>query len=248
MIADICHIAQGKDFDTVREKALLDSTAAEQLYRKYASPMYLLYFIHTCLGDDTSALITEQAGDWLTAPKSIAAAKAGLSAVLRQAHSLCMQYYTRKPRKKIKAELLKKAQLPFPMTDKLIAVLHLPIDIKSPLVLCFGLDISQQDTAKILSCSEARVAKRLKEAQSKLNMSPQEIRAVLDGVRPPESELSGIFDCLAVDAEEKGYRSKRRLNRWKRNLDRIVPYISLAILLLLLLVFLDVHFGWFTAA
>lgn len=230
------------------EKALPDHNAVEKLYKQQASSLFMLYFIHTSQSGETRALIKEQVGDWLTDARSYAAAKTGIPAALRQAHRLCMQYYRRKPRKKIKAERLKKIQQSFPITDDLISVLHLPLDVKSPVVLCFGLGFSSQEAAIILKCSEAWVTKRLNQAKARLNKSPEEIKAVLNNVRLPESKLDDIFDRIIVDASEKGYSGKRRLNRWKRNLDRIITYIAAVFLILLLFAFLAVHFGWFGTA
>ena len=62
----------------------------------------------------------------------------------------------------------------------------------------------------------------------------EEIRGAVWGIRPPEGSLPRAFDRLLLEREERGFAGKQRLIRWKRQLDRMIPWIALLILLFLL--------------
>lgn len=225
-----------------------DMDKLEALYLENADAIFLMAYIHTSLTQNTTAVIQDTMQNIAAHEKSYTLAMSGRQGLLYLLHDSCMEYQRKKPRKKVKADMLKKTSVPFEMSDLLIAILHLPYECKSSLVLCQGLGYSPAAAAGILRKSESSVSRHLAAAAARLETagSWNSVRQTLQSVRASLQTHQRIIDKVVVTVNEKGFEGKQRLKRFKRGMDDAIPYMALCILALCLFSFLAVHFGWFS--
>lgn len=211
---------------------------------KNADGLYLLAYVHTAIPQNAKALLLEILYELASNPSTLQACLDNENNIYIQAEKLCMQYYTRKLRKKLKPEQLRQIKTGFPLTDKLISLLRLPMSYKSALVLQLGLGLTISDCAAILKQSPAALEKKLALAKKQLAMSDAEIAETLKSVRKTDSYHRELLDKLALDASESGFLGKQRLRRFKIWLDSAVPFLAIAALLFVIFCVLAVQYGW----
>ena len=96
--------------------------------------------------------------------KTFRLALQGREGFFRAAYGGCMDYFLRKARKMPNAEELRKANVPFPLTDSLLSLLQLPYGSKAPLFFVLRLGLTEEEAGKLLDRSPAAVRHGLDKA------------------------------------------------------------------------------------
>lgn len=218
-----------------------DMKAVEKIYFENTNEMYKLAFVHTSISFEASNIVSQTFGNILTnekAYKKALSSKEGLFSLIYQG---CMDFFRRKARKKIKLERLSQMKVPFAIDEGLVELLHLPYNVKAPLVLCVDMNYSPVEAAQIMSCSEKKVTHALERAKKQLKADNwQKAKAKLETIKLSEETFVRNFDILALDYREKGtgFATKLRLRRFKRALDVAVPFIAIGIIALIIIAYL----------
>lgn len=224
---------------------MADNDLLEQLYLENKEPVFRIAFLHGCTTEEAIAIINDTLLDLASSEGRMEKSQHG-TGMLRYLHMMCMDFYRKKLRRNIKAEQLRAQSIPFDMTDILIDILHLPPDTKTPLAAHLGCGFSLEETALLMGKRTGYVTRQLHTAKKKLSKySEAEIRESLQSVAVKNETHQRIIDKFILSIAEKGTGPKQSLKRFKRNLDNIIPYITLGLIAFIVFCFLAVQFGWF---
>ena len=226
----------------------MTQNSLETLYAEHANELYLLAYIHGTLPSEAMDILKDFFLELLTNPKSDSRLHdenltPKLSS-MRLLHETCMEYYVSKFRKKRKPDELRESSTPFSVTEDLIAILHLPSNLKTPLVLRYGLNLSAEEAGKVLNRSLKSVESACEKALNKLHKTAAEAAKTLESVSLKDDTHQRIIDKCLVAANENGVSGQQKFRRFKRTLDKIVPYAAAFILLICLFAYAAVEFGW----
>lgn len=172
----------------------------------------------------------------------------------RTSLKMCQEYYVQNPRGASRKRKKKKEsrpgyarfELPFSMTDTLRGILALRTKYKAPLFFFYNWGHSAEQAARVLNTSVPRGEKVAENALKKLDVSKEAVIYALSTVKIGEDFLQQVWDGVLTEFGEKGFVGKQRLRRFKRWMDSAVIYLAILLLLLCVLAFLGVEFGWFT--
>ena len=136
---------------------------------------------------------------------------------------LCDDYYLKKMRSMPGRKRLQAQQLPFPITDALIAFMRLPFRRRAALALTqFG--FSQDELAKILGVSADRAAK--------LAADPgiDGWQDALESVKLTEDEALIMSDRIYTRFAERSVGVENAIHDARNAFDRALPYLAAAVL------------------
>lgn len=145
--------------------------------------------------------------------------------LFKSAVRLCDDYYLKRMHRRPSRKRLERQALPFPVTDALVALLHLPFKRQAALALHqFGFSVSE--VAKILGVRAAR-AERLcadpgipgwQEALSSMAMT--------------EDEAALLSDRICERFAERSVGVENAIHDARNAFDRAAPYLAIAVLTL----------------
>ncbi len=222
----------------------------EQLYFSQAPRLFALCYLHTGGPKGAAVLLHTLLCDLLLSPRCWKQASAHDAGLFRCAHTLCMDRYWNRPRRKKKKGSVPASpgsSLPFTMTDALRALLDLPPQYKTALYLRLALGWSLEDTAQAASCSPKKAGKLVEKGLKRTSLTPERAGAVLSAITPTESGPQEVWDSFLISREDKGFTGSQRLRRFKHWLDNAIPFIALGVVSLCALAYCSVEYGWFGA-
>ncbi|HPJ01721.1 MAG TPA: hypothetical protein PKU80_02645 [Candidatus Limiplasma sp.] len=134
----------------------------------------------------------------------------------------CEGYYLKKPHRLQKREKLQKLT-PFPISDPLWQALKAPLREKAVISLH---DIAHFEPARI-----ARIIHMKEEAVRKLIAAQTLDVSCVQDIAPSQSARA-MLDDIHLRFAERSVAFEQKLRRFKRRLDKLVPYIAAAVILL----------------
>jgi hypothetical protein len=136
----------------------------------------------------------------------------------------CEDFYYRKLRRSPKRKTLEEAGLPFPITDPLWALMSQPFRKKARFFLedCLGLD--QGAVGRILGRSGG--------GELSLTYDTETLIQAAASVVPTEDFADELMDWVVMRFDQRSVGVENRLLRLRSAMDRLAPWLALAILVL----------------
>ena len=202
----------------------------EKIYSAISNKLFPLFYFHCGTTKAAEELLLDFIKNLSLNEKDFKTAQNGEKEILFLDSKHCEYYYIKKMRKKIKAEVAKKQNLPFDVSDELVSLLQLPSTIKTSVFFTCFLNYSISETAEILKTSQNSVKKALDKASSSSHLSAEQIKEVISVMQVGSSSLQRIFDKYLILASEKNFVRNYSISNFKRKLDLLIPFIALALI------------------
>ena len=217
----------------------------EPVYAQFTGDLFALCFFYTLRSNEATSLMQTILSDMAYREKTFRLALQGREGFFRAAYGGCMDYFLRKARKMPNAEELRKANVPFPLTDSLLSLLQLPYGSKAPLFFVLRLGLTEEEAGKLLDRSPAAVRHGLDKALKRAGLGREEAEAALASLSVGDSALQRVWDRFEMERSEDGFEGKQRLRFFKRRMDLAAPWAALGVLVFCGFCYLGVHYGWF---
>ena len=190
----------------------------EPVYAQFSGDLFALCFFYTLRSNEATSLMQTILSDMAYREKTFRLALQGREGFFRAAYGGCMDYFLRKARKMPNAEELRKANVPFPLTDSLLSLLQLPYGSKAPLFFVLRLGLTEEEAGKLLDRSPAAVRHGLDKALKRAGLGREEAEAALASLSVGDSALQRVWDRFEMERSEDGFEGKQRLRFFKRRI------------------------------
>lgn len=218
----------------------------EPLFLQNARGLFALAYLHAGGPSGAQALTHTLLCDLACSPRLWQRASSGTPGLYRCMHSLCLDQYYRRPKRKKKGQRPAPGpRLPFTLTDALRTLMRLPPRCKTPLYLHLALGWGLAEVAAVIGGPATRASRLVAAGLKRAKLTPAQAAAALSPVSPAEGAPEELWASFLVDHESRTFPGQQRLRRFKRAMDRAIPYIALATVAFCVLAYQGVEHGWF---
>ena len=222
----------------------------KELYNQFGADLFALCYLQAGRPAYALDLMAACLCDMAASPKLWTLATSGREGFLRVGYLNCLDASLRRPkrvkRKKGESpEETPRAVLPFSMTDPLRNLLKLRIAPRTALFCRERLELSPAEGARLLGVSPARFQRLADAGLKKAGITQGQARANLEAITPGEENLEKVWDDFLFQQGQGGFATRQQFRRIRRALDTAMPYLALGVVVLGIVAYAGVEYGWF---